>query len=282
MTGAAERALQIKLKELDSEGIGKLLGQADLVEAWIKDLRELAFTMLENDKPVAGYKLVAKRAMRQWVNDASARTYLERAGVEPLKPSEVISPAQAEKALKKVKYTEPGAEAEVALQPDLVILATNQKAQAEPFRKLGLTVLFNQEPDSLNGVLENVRLLGRLKYRFSYSQNALDHSVEVGFLASIVASELGLDPAVAKRSGLLHDIGEITLPSEMLRKKGQFGPEEWAVMRAHPKTVRDNALAAQAVELMEHHRITSVLVVDEHGLLCGALNTHDLMRAKVI
>ena len=103
MTGAAERALQIKLKELDSEGIGKLLGQADLVEEWIKDLRELAFTMLENDKPVAGYKLVAKRATRQWVNDASARTYLERAGVAPLKPSEVISPAQAEKALKKVK-----------------------------------------------------------------------------------------------------------------------------------------------------------------------------------
>jgi arabinose-5-phosphate isomerase len=54
------------------------------------------------------------------------------------------------------------------------------------------------------------------------------------------------------------------------------------VMHAQPKTVRDDALAAQAVELMEHHRITSVLVVDELGLLCGALNTHDLMRAKVI
>ncbi len=54
------------------------------------------------------------------------------------------------------------------------------------------------------------------------------------------------------------------------------------VMRVHPKTVRADALAAQAVELMEHHRITSVLVVDEHGRLCGALNTHDLMRAKVI
>jgi arabinose-5-phosphate isomerase len=54
------------------------------------------------------------------------------------------------------------------------------------------------------------------------------------------------------------------------------------VMRSHPKTVRDNALAVQAVELMEHHRITSVLVVDEQGVLCGALNTHDLMRAKVI
>jgi arabinose-5-phosphate isomerase len=54
------------------------------------------------------------------------------------------------------------------------------------------------------------------------------------------------------------------------------------VMRAQPKTVRDDALAAEAVELMEQHRITSVLVVDKQGLLCGALNTHDLMRAKVI
>jgi arabinose-5-phosphate isomerase len=54
------------------------------------------------------------------------------------------------------------------------------------------------------------------------------------------------------------------------------------VMRAQPKTVRDDALAAQAVEVMEHHRITSVLVVNEQGVLCGALNTHDLMRAKVI
>ena len=54
------------------------------------------------------------------------------------------------------------------------------------------------------------------------------------------------------------------------------------VMRGQPKTVRADALAAQAVELMEHHRITSVLVVDDNGVLCGALNTHDLMRAKVI
>ena len=54
------------------------------------------------------------------------------------------------------------------------------------------------------------------------------------------------------------------------------------VMRTHPKTVRADVLAAQAVELMEHHRITSVLAVDENGVLCGALNTHDLMRAKVI
>jgi arabinose-5-phosphate isomerase len=54
------------------------------------------------------------------------------------------------------------------------------------------------------------------------------------------------------------------------------------VMHANPRTVRSSALAAEAAELMELHRITSVLVVDEQGALCGALNTNDLMRAKVI
>ena len=54
------------------------------------------------------------------------------------------------------------------------------------------------------------------------------------------------------------------------------------VMHAKPQTVRADALAVQAVALMEQHRITSVLVVDDEGVLCGALNTNDLMRAKVI
>ena len=54
------------------------------------------------------------------------------------------------------------------------------------------------------------------------------------------------------------------------------------VMHVLPRTVRAHALAAEAAELMELHRITSVLVIDDHGLLCGAINTNDLMRAKVI
>jgi arabinose-5-phosphate isomerase len=54
------------------------------------------------------------------------------------------------------------------------------------------------------------------------------------------------------------------------------------VMKANPRTLRVDALAAEAAEMMETHRITSLLVVDAQGMLCGAINSNDLMRAKVI
>ncbi len=54
------------------------------------------------------------------------------------------------------------------------------------------------------------------------------------------------------------------------------------VMHPGPRTIRDDALAAEAAQLMEQHRITSVLVIDTEGKLVGAVNSNDLMRAKVI
>ena len=102
MNGAVDRAVHQQIVNLDKAQLADYLAKADTLEGWIKDLRALAFQVLESGGKVPGYKLVPKRGVRQWVDETKARDFMLKSLVEPYKELEVISPAQAEKLLKKI------------------------------------------------------------------------------------------------------------------------------------------------------------------------------------
>ena len=108
MTGAVNRAIALKMEKIDVDKLGAYLHNADLLESWIKDLRSLAEEMMKKGKPVAGWKMVPKRATRSWAREEDAKVAL----LKHLKESEVIetkmvSPAAAEKLLKTQKLKLP-------------------------------------------------------------------------------------------------------------------------------------------------------------------------------
>jgi len=104
MTGAVDRALKMQIEAIDTQMLGSYLANADMLEQWITDLRALAFAMLESGTPVPGYKLVAKRATRSWTDETKAKAELLKSLPESeVVEMSVISPAKAEKALKKRK-----------------------------------------------------------------------------------------------------------------------------------------------------------------------------------
>ena len=96
----------------------------------------------------------------------------------------------------------------------------------------------------VNGLPDDiVKLIGKLKYRTSYGQNVLNHSIEVSNLARIMAEELGLDPKIARRAGLLHDIGK-ALDHDMEGTHVEIGVEIL-------KKYKENPIIINAVEA--HH-----------------------------
>jgi ribonuclease Y len=104
---------------------------------------------------------------------------------------------------------------------------------------------------------ELVKYLGRLKYRTSYAQNVLQHSVEVGFLCGIMAVELGLNQKLARRMGLLHDIGkaidhEVEGPHAIigskLAKKYNESPKVVHAISAHHEDVPPNSVYSVLVQ----------------------------------
>ena len=134
------------------------------------------------------------------------------------------------------------------------VVAKSRKEIDQQIIELGEQAAYETGTHGLHA--EIIKLIGRMKWRTSYGQNILDHSKEVAHLAGIMAAELGLDVAMAKRGALLHDIGKV-LTHEHEGTHVQLGVEVATKYGEHPLVI--NAIAAHHDDV-PHESEISVLV----------------------
>jgi len=134
-----------------------------------------------------------------------------------------------------------------------VVLKVSQELEEEILREGENTILSLGLHNMHNELIKHV---GKMRYRSSYGQNLLQHSVEVAYLTGIMAAELGFDPVMAKRAGLLHDVGK-TIDKSVEGPHALLGYDLTKKYKEHPIVV--NAVGSHHEDIEMEHPIAALV-----------------------
>jgi len=135
------------------------------------------------------------------------------------------------------------------------VVRKSEQEVDEAIREAGQKATFDVDVHGIHPEL--IKLLGRLKFRYSYAQNVLLHSIEAAFICGVMAAELGLNEKQARRAALLHDIGKAVdhevegshaiIGAELARKYGE-SPKIVNAIAAHHEEVKAETILAPLVD----------------------------------